>query len=66
LREACFPARGHCNSGCNDRPAQFSGAEVGSVNYKNVICALSCAPSHFSLLLHFRRFVQCTKMWKHF
>jgi len=30
--------------GCNDKPTQFSGAEVGSGNYKNGICTLSCAP----------------------
>jgi len=37
--------------GCNDKPTQFSGAKVGSGNYKNGICALSCAPLDFGLLV---------------
>ena len=61
FEKICFPARGYCNMECNDRPTQ-----VWSGNYKNSICALSCAPPRFGLLLYFRRFVQCTKMWKHF
>ena len=64
--KTCFPACDYCNMGCNDRPTQFSGSEVGSGNCKNSICALSCAPLRFCLLLYFRRFVQCTKMSKHF
>ena len=66
FEKTCFPACDYCNVGCNDRPTQFSGSEVGSGNCKNSICALSYAPLRFGLLLYFRRFVQCTKMWKHF
>jgi len=57
FEKTCFPACDYCNMGCNDRPTQFSGSEVGSGNYKNSICALSCAPLRFGLLLSFRRFV---------
>jgi len=57
FEKTCFPARGYCNMGCNDRPTQFSGTDVGSGNYNNSICVLSCAPPHFGLLLCFRRFV---------
>jgi len=66
IEKTCFPACDYCNTGCNDRPTQFSGSEAGSGNCKNSICALSCAPLRFGLLLCFRRFVKCTKMWKNF
>ena len=40
------------------RSTKFSGAEVGSENCKFGICALSCAPPRFGLLIYCRRFVQ--------
>jgi len=58
FEKTCFPAREYCNMGCNDRPTQFSSAEVGTGNYKNGTCALSYAPPLFGLLLYCRRFVQ--------
>jgi len=66
FEKTCFPAQGYCNTGCNDRLTQFSDEEVGNGIYKNCICALSCAPPRFGLLLYCRRFVQCTKVWKQF
>ena len=44
--------------GCNVIGRQFSGAEAGSENCKFGICALSCAPLPFGLLLYCPRFVQ--------
>ena len=40
------------------RLSQFSGTELGSENCKYGICALSCAPPRFGLLLSCHRFVQ--------